>query len=153
MESSAFGKEEPLSERMSYQRLEEAALTPWPALKRGIVTRIPMAVCQVLGFREGDLAGHGLGVINSELVGVCSLYVAPTARRSGLGKAMLRRIFRWAEMRGSGRAYLQVEANNGPALRLHQGMGLTESYPAGIASMGTIDRVVRTCIDVALVSS
>ena len=97
--------------------------------------------------------GYGLGVINSELVGVFSLYVAPTARRSGLGRAMLRRIFQWAEMHGSGRTYLQVEANNGPALRLHRGMGLIESYPTRIASMGTIDCVVRTCIDVALVSS
>ena len=73
--------------------------------------------------------GYGLGVIDSELIGIFGLYVAPTARRSRLGKAMLRRIFQWAGMRRARQAYLQVEANNDPALRLYRGMGLTESYP------------------------
>ena len=81
-----------------------------------------------LNAQAGDPVGYGLGVIDSELIGIFGLYVAPTARRSGLGKGMLRRIFQWAEMHGAGRAYLQVEANSDPALRLHQGMGLTEFY-------------------------
>jgi len=112
----------------SYRWLEEAALTALPALQRGIVTRIPTALCPVIGFQAGDPVGYGLGVIDSELIGVFGLYVAPTARKSGLGRAMLRRIFQWAEIRGAARAYLQVEANNDPALRLHRGIGLTESY-------------------------
>lgn len=98
------------------------------ALQRGIVTRMPTPLCSVLGFQGDDPVGYGLGVIDSELIGIFGLYVAPTARRSGLGKAMVRWILQWAQSRGATKAYLQVEADNDPALRLYRGMGLTESY-------------------------
>jgi len=73
------------------------------ALQRGIVTKIPTSLCPVLGFQAGDPVGYGLGVIDSELIGIFGLYVVPTTRRSGLGKAMLRRIFQWAETHGASR--------------------------------------------------
>jgi len=98
------------------------------ALQRGIVTRMPTPLCSVLGFQEGAPVGYGLGVIDSELIGIFGLYVAPTARRSGLGKAMLRWVYQWAQSREATKAYLQVEADNDPALRLYRGMGLIESY-------------------------
>ncbi len=102
----------------AYARLR-APTVEQMTLQRGIVTRIPTALFPVIGFQAGDPVGYGLGVIDSKLIGVFGLHVTPTARKSGLGKAMLRRIFQWTEIRGAGRAYLQVEANNDPALRLH----------------------------------
>ncbi len=99
------------------------------ALQRGIVTRIPTPLCLALGFQGGDPVGYVLGVLDSELVGIFGLYVAPTARGSGLGKAMLQWVLRWARLRGATKAYLQVEAKNDPAIRLYCGMGLAEAYP------------------------
>ena len=111
-----------------YARLRAPAVEQL-ALLRGIVTKIPTSLCPVLGFRGGNLMGYGLGVLDSELVGIFGLYVVPAVRRSGLGKTMLRRIFQWAGMRGAKQGYLQVEADNAPAIRLYQGIGWSESYP------------------------
>ncbi len=99
------------------------------ALQRRIVMKIPTALCPVLGFQAGDPVGYGLGVLDSELVGIFGLYVAPAIRRSGLGETMLLTILQWARMRGAKQGYLQVEADNAPAIKLYRGIGWSESYP------------------------
>lgn len=112
----------------AYARLRVPAVEQL-ALLRGIVTKIPTSLCPVLGFQAGDPVGYGLGVIDSELVGIFGLYVTSAIRRSGLGVTMLRRIFQWAGMRGAKQGYLQVEADNSPAIKMYRGIGWSESYP------------------------
>ncbi|MFC2105964.1 GNAT family N-acetyltransferase [Candidatus Bipolaricaulota bacterium] len=112
----------------AYDRLRAPAVEQL-ALLRGIVTKIPTSLCPVLGFQRGNLVGYGLGVLDSELIGILGLYVAPAVRRSGVGETMLLTILQWARMRGAKQGYLQVEADNAPAIKLYRGIGWSESYP------------------------
>ncbi|TAF05714.1 MAG: GNAT family N-acetyltransferase [Nostocales cyanobacterium] len=51
------------------------------------------------------------------------LYVVPSHRRRGIGKALMQYIETWAKQRGDRQLGLQVFASNTPALNLYQQLG------------------------------
>lgn len=69
-----------------------------------------------------------LCVQDNDLAGIQSLAVAPAARRQGLGTELLSAALRWARLRGAKMAWLQVSAENLPALALYESLGFTEAY-------------------------
>jgi len=61
-------------------------------------------------------------------LGVTAVEVEPTARRRGLAGLVLRGLAAWAAERGAVGCYLQVAAENEPALRLYAGAGFVPHH-------------------------
>ena len=81
---------------------------------------------QVLVTREGALIGAALGRIFSDGAGwVAQLAVAKSARRQGLGRALLLESYRRHLAAGATKLGLSVQAGNRTALDLYLGIGLT----------------------------
>lgn len=70
--------------------------------------------------------GVCLVVQDNDLAGLLQFAVAEKARRKGIGRAMLAASLRWARLRGARKSWLQVEADNLPALALYRSFGFTE---------------------------
>jgi N-acetylglutamate synthase len=71
----------------------------------------------------------GLGVREGEYVGLYDIVTAEAMRGRGLGKRLVGAILARAQQDGARTAYLQVAAENTPAIRLYTGFGFTEAYP------------------------
>jgi N-acetylglutamate synthase len=76
----------------------------------------------------GAPVAGGLAVVDGPLVGIFAMRTAPTARRSGHGRAVLDRLLGWGRAMGATAAYLQVEAANAPALALYRSAGFVRLY-------------------------
>jgi GNAT superfamily N-acetyltransferase len=72
----------------------------------------------------------GLGVVEEGWLGLFSLATAPSARRAGIATALIDTLEDWAARRGAQRSYLQVEADNAPALSFYaaRGFHIAHSY-------------------------
>lgn len=62
------------------------------------------------------------------LAGLFDLVTAENRRGKGHGKELVIAALRWARLRGARYGWLQVEANNAPALALYGKLGFTELY-------------------------
>ena len=76
---------------------------------------------------EGD-AGLLLGRAVAGEAELLTLAVAPEARRLGLGRRLVARFLYQARLRGAGRAFLEVAADNAAAITLYESSGF---LPAG----------------------
>lgn len=89
----------------------------------------------VVGFatllRGDEPVGIGRVSVEESWAGVTSVDVAPAARRSGIGSAVMRSLLTWASDRGAGTTYLQVRAANNDALRLYARLGYVTHHPYG----------------------
>ena len=94
---------------------ERMANTPQP-------TRYLAAQC------EGRLAGVGTVMLEDGLAGIFSMATAPDMRRKGIASALLARLLAWAWEHGASHAYLQVEAQNQPALAVYGKFGFATAY-------------------------
>lgn len=74
---------------------------------------------------EADLGGvaRGVAAYADDWVGFRSIEVDPAHRRRGLGLAVMAALVGWGAERGATTAYLQVLADNQPALALYAGLG------------------------------
>ena len=77
---------------------------------------------------HGQAVGFGLAVLERSAVGLYDLAVAPAHRGGGRGRALVQALLHWATEAGATSAYLQVRAQNTPALRLYESMGFTTAY-------------------------
>lgn len=78
-------------------------------------------------FRIADRA-VGLAVIDDGWVGLFDVAVAEEHRRGGLGRRICSAMLAWAVDLDATNAYVQVLADNTPALGLYRALGLSESY-------------------------
>lgn len=81
--------------------------------------------------RDGDdVLAIGRGVIDGEWLGVSAVEVDPARRRRGLASAVMAALWQWGREQAATRSYLQVEAENEPALALYERLGywLHHSY-------------------------
>jgi ribosomal protein S18 acetylase RimI-like enzyme len=60
--------------------------------------------------------------------GLSDLWVAPAARRRGLGTAVVAALLSWAAERGAATAYLQVRGHNATALGLYTRLGFSRHH-------------------------
>jgi len=72
--------------------------------------------------------GVGLGVAEGPYIGLFDIVIDPAFRRSGLGHTIVERILGWGREKGATTAYLQVLADNIPAVRLYEKTGFKETY-------------------------
>ena len=96
---------------------------PWEAASFAGLLADPLAFLLV----EGD-AGFLLGRAVAGEAELLTIAVAPEARRRGLGRRLVARFLYQARLRGADRAFLEVAADNAPAVALYESAGFA---PAG----------------------
>ena len=72
--------------------------------------------------------GCGLGVVENQFIGLFDIVIDPQYRNQGFGKMLIGNILKWGKRKGADTAYLQVLADNAPAIRLYEKVGFTEKY-------------------------
>jgi ribosomal protein S18 acetylase RimI-like enzyme len=77
---------------------------------------------------DRDLAGVGFGVVENKWLGLFNIAVHPSMRGKGVAQAVNIALARWAHQRGARSAYLQVESENLPALKLYAKLGFQHAY-------------------------
>jgi len=77
----------------------------------------------VLRRDEGDVVAFCICWMLFDELHINTVAVAPSERRRGLAKALLRHVFAEAALRGVRRATLEVRTSNSAALRLYEGLG------------------------------
>lgn len=70
----------------------------------------------------------GLGVLQSDHVGLFDIVTDDAFRGCGCGRQIVKTILAWGKQNMAKQAYLQVMLNNAPALRLYSKAGFTEKY-------------------------
>lgn len=105
----------PLAQQQAHAERLERAPVPFSAL--ALRRRIDGAVLAC-----GQFAREG------ELVGLYDVFTAEPARRQGLASALCRRLLAQARNEGARIAYLQVSADNTPAIAAYRKLGFSEGY-------------------------
>ncbi len=95
---------------------------PWSAAEFTALLADPLVFLLV----EGD-AGFLLGRSVAGEAELLTLAVAPEARQRGLGRRLVARFLYQARLRGAGEAFLEVAADNAPALALYARAGFDEA--------------------------
>jgi len=101
---------------------------PSMRLHREIVRRAQEEAFPLLAEQGGQILGLNLGVRTGAGIGLFGLYVVKSARRAGVGGALVRATLRAGTEAGATTAYLQVEASNAPARRLYDKHGFRPSH-------------------------
>jgi GNAT superfamily N-acetyltransferase len=80
-----------------------------------------------VAFASLRLAGRtvavGRGAVDDGWLGVMAVEVEPGHRRQGLAAAIMAALWQWGAARGARRGYLQVSADNAPAIALYEKVG------------------------------
>ncbi len=100
------------------------------ALHRAILRAIPFEL-GLWATTEADQAPSracGLGVLEDELLGLFDIITDARHRQQGHGRAVVRALLSWGADQGARYAYLQVAADNSPALALYDGFEFTPLY-------------------------
>ena len=85
--------------------------------------------CLLATVQENDrVIACGLGVLDGAQVGLFDLVTGVAWRKRGIGAQLIAGILNWAIGHGASTAYLQVAAQNQPALHLYQKLGFQEKY-------------------------
>jgi GNAT superfamily N-acetyltransferase len=77
---------------------------------------------------DGDNAAIGASAVEGEWAGIFGMRTAPEHRRKGLARRILRALLAEVGALGASRAYLQVEADNAPAIALYELEGFGAAY-------------------------
>ncbi|GGF00856.1 GNAT family N-acetyltransferase [Stappia taiwanensis] len=85
-------------------------------------------ICLVARSADGAPAAVAVAVADRDLLGIYDLAVAPSCRRSGLGRQMVRACLAHGAAAGCREAWLQVTAENASARALYRGLGFSEAY-------------------------
>lgn len=99
-----------------------------PALAEVVSSIKPPTGLFVIEDKAAGPVAVALCVQDNDLAGIMSLAVKADRRQRGLGLEIVTAALRWARMRGARTAWLQVVADNAPALALYSKLGFTEAY-------------------------
>jgi len=78
---------------------------------------------------EGAPIAVGMATVERGYVCYNDIVVSAAQRGKGIGTQLMRHLTHWAATNGAVHGYLQVLADNVPALKLYTGMGFREMYP------------------------
>ena len=98
------------------------------ALHHAMVQSIAQPTAFAVLQDQGHAVGFGLAVLERGAVGLFDIAVAPGHRGSGRGRALVGALLHWGAQAGASSAYLQVRAQNTPALRLYESLGFRVAY-------------------------
>lgn len=78
--------------------------------------------------QNGETAAVGLAVCERGYLGLTNIVTAESARNQGVGTRLVSHLLAWGQERGAELAFLQVKADNAPALRLYEKFGFVPAY-------------------------
>jgi ribosomal protein S18 acetylase RimI-like enzyme len=96
--------------------------------RKGLMKRTSLQKAFALARIDRELAGVGFGVVEDKWLGLFNIAVHPEMRGKGVALAVNTAIAKWAHQRGARSAYLQVESENIPALKLYTKLGFQHAY-------------------------
>jgi ribosomal protein S18 acetylase RimI-like enzyme len=94
--------------------------------RRSIAARAPSPAAFAARADGARPLAVGMSAMAGELAGVFLMRTVPEARRQGHARHILRALLAWANESGAKHAFLQVEANNTPAIALYEAEGFTK---------------------------
>ncbi len=97
-------------------------------VRKEIIKRIAGAKNIARVLLHGKIAGMGLGVVERDWLGLFSIRTLPEFRRKGVAWSVNCALATWGEDHGAKQVFLQVEADNFPALKLYESMGFKTMY-------------------------
>jgi GNAT superfamily N-acetyltransferase len=92
------------------------------------MTHTPLPTRNVLAVMGGRPIGTGTVMLEDGLAGVFTMGTAPDVRGRGIASAILATMLRWAWEHGATHAYLQVDAENRPAISVYRKFGFVDAY-------------------------
>jgi GNAT superfamily N-acetyltransferase len=95
-------------------------------LERMVAT--PQATRHLVASLDGRPVAIGTAMMEDRTAGVFSMNTVPELRGRGAASALLARLLGWAWEHGASHAYLQVDAQNHPALALYRKFGFETAY-------------------------
>lgn len=101
---------------------------PTRSLHRLILNGISGDCAFAVLYQDEQPRACGMAVLEDELVGLFDVFTDPARRGSGYGLHLVNSLLAWAATNGAQRGYLQVVADNEPALRLYTGIGFEDCY-------------------------
>jgi len=109
---------------------------PDPWSEAGFLSELKADGVFYAAFNEGRLDGYLVLRSMGDTCEVLDVAVAPEARRTGIGEAMLATAVQYAREHGAEKVWLEVRAGNAPALGLYEKygflrVGLRKNYYAG----------------------
>jgi len=124
-----------IRELADYERLAHAAVASRDDIAQALFGPAPRVFCDIAE-RDGEPVGFALWFYNFSTfqgragIYLEDLYVRPSARRSGVGGALLQHLARRCVDQGLGRLCWSVLDWNKPAIAFYQGLGarLTEDW-------------------------
>ena len=111
----------------AYQRLTGTSNEEM-ANMRGILRRIVPETAYALRFEGTRAVACGRSVCEDGMVGLYGIATDPAQRRRGHAAQLVDCLLARAARRGAGSAYLQVLADNAPAMKLYGKLGFGEAY-------------------------
>jgi len=81
-----------------------------------------------VAFDEGVPCAVGRAALDDGLLGIFQIATLPSARRKGLGRAVVTSLLAWGQQKQAAKAYLQVESGNIAARNLYESMGFQPFY-------------------------
>jgi ribosomal-protein-alanine N-acetyltransferase len=127
--------ERPLTARVRIRRLEErdlnavaaieAVARPWAAhwAREAYLCPPDAAMCAWVAEGAAEIAGFALARYAGGEMEILNLAVATTARRNGVGRALVRAAMDEGTARGATQAFLEVRESNAAALAFYGSMG------------------------------
>jgi len=97
-------------------------------IRKGLMKRTALTKGFALAKIDRALAGVGFGVVEGKWLGLFNIAVHPSMRGRGVALAVNTALAKWAHQRGARSAYLQVESENLPALKLYTKLGFQHLY-------------------------
>jgi ribosomal protein S18 acetylase RimI-like enzyme len=98
------------------------------ALHAAILDAIPVPKRLALVVADGAPVAVGLGVLERGHLGLFDLATHPAHRRRGHATRLMHALAAWAHAEGARHTYLQVMADNAPAITLYTALGYAEAY-------------------------
>lgn len=94
--------------------------------RRSIARRLPQPAAFAVRERDGRALAVGASAVAETLAGVFLMRTVPEARRQGHALHILRALLQWARRNNATDAFLQVDADNAPAIALYEHEGFTK---------------------------
>ena len=92
-----------------------------------ILQRIECQTCFAVLFQQGAAIACGLAVCDQQQVGLFDIATQANMRGQGHATRVIHHLLQWGYQQGATQSYLQVVANNLPAVKLYQTLGYQTS--------------------------
>jgi N-acetylglutamate synthase len=98
------------------------------ATLKQMLAHIQPRTCFATYIHEGQAVATGLAVLERGCVGLFDIVTDVEHRRKGYSTRLVSHLLAWARDNGAQQAYLQVVAENAPALWMYNKLGFKETY-------------------------